>query len=66
MKNKTYGRGLSTHECAYINYAIAHAQNLRLAEADDRTFKYKTLQDTFDNTTDTQVAICYQLKYTYV
>ena len=62
------GRGLSTmvkfvwiKHLKHIKYAVAHAQCLRLkVEADDR--KFKAMQESFNKTTDTYMAIRYQHK----
>ena len=73
MVSQMKGWGLSTHmqfiwikRFIYIKYAVAHAQSLwSKAEADDRTFKYQSLQDTFDKT-NMHVTIRYQHIYAYV
>ena len=62
------GRGLSTLvEFAWIKHlrhikcAVAHAQCVRpKVEADDR--KFKLMQESFDKTTDTYMAIRYHKK----
>ena len=62
------GRGLPTlvqfvwiKHLRHIEYAVAHAQCLRLkVEADDR--KFKAMQEAFDKITDMYMAIRYQHK----